>query len=152
MVSAQNYVRHCNFVPRFWSLFHDKYSLLILRLPTHFLSFSHFHLQCQYSLSSVTSRENTITLSFQLTAVNRHKNVCAVQTFSDLLHLFGEIFFNFKNNRNFVKPPKERNKQQGRRHVPPNILFTNPSARAGYDTRPIFKRSLTGLNSEFSFS
>ena len=29
-------------------------------------------------------------------------------------------------------------------------LFTNPSARAGYDT--IFKRSLTGLNLEFSFS
>ena len=32
------------------------------------------------------------------------------------------------------------------------ILFTNPSARAGYDTRSVFKRSLTGLNSEFSFS
>ena len=32
------------------------------------------------------------------------------------------------------------------------ILFTKPSARAGYDTRSIFKRSLTGLNSEFSFS
>ena len=32
------------------------------------------------------------------------------------------------------------------------ILFTNPSARAGYDTRSIFKRSSTGLNSEFSFS
>ena len=32
------------------------------------------------------------------------------------------------------------------------IIFTNPSARAGYDTRSIFKRSLTGLNAEFSFS
>ena len=32
------------------------------------------------------------------------------------------------------------------------ILFTNPSARVGYDTRSIFKRSLTGLNSQFSFS
>ena len=32
------------------------------------------------------------------------------------------------------------------------VLFTNPSGRAGYDTRSIFKRSLTGLNSEFSFS
>ena len=32
------------------------------------------------------------------------------------------------------------------------IIFTNPSVRAGYDTRPIFKRSLTGLNSEYSFS
>ena len=28
----------------------------------------------------------------------------------------------------------------------------NTSTRAGYDTRSIFKRSLTGLNSEFSFS
>ena len=28
----------------------------------------------------------------------------------------------------------------------------NPFARAGYDTRSILKRSLTGLNSEFSFS
>ena len=27
-----------------------------------------------------------------------------------------------------------------------------PSARTGYDTMSIFKRSLTGLNSEFSFS
>ena len=31
-------------------------------------------------------------------------------------------------------------------------LFTNPSAQAGYGTRSIFKRSLTGLNSDFSFS
>ena len=28
----------------------------------------------------------------------------------------------------------------------------NPTARAGYDTRSIFKRSFTGFNSEFSFS
>ena len=34
------------------------------------------------------------------------------------------------------------------------ILFTNTSTRAGYDTRSIFKRILTGLisDSEFSFS
>ena len=32
------------------------------------------------------------------------------------------------------------------------ILFTNSSIRAGYDTKSIFKRSLTGLNSQFSFS
>ena len=28
-------------------------------------------------------------------------------------------------------------------------IFTNPSAQTGYDTRSIFKRSLTGLNSVF---
>ena len=33
-----------------------------------------------------------------------------------------------------------------------HIIFTNPSARAGNETRSIYKRSLTGLNSEFSFS
>ena len=33
-----------------------------------------------------------------------------------------------------------------------NTLFTNPFTRAGYDTTSIFKRSLTCLNSEFSFS
>ena len=32
------------------------------------------------------------------------------------------------------------------------FLFTNPSTRAGYDTRSISKQSLIGLNSEFSFS
>ena len=33
-----------------------------------------------------------------------------------------------------------------------HIIFTNLSARAGWDTRSIFKRSLKGLNSEFAFS
>ena len=35
-----------------------------------------------------------------------------------------------------------------------NLLsyLPKPSARAAYDTRSIFKRSLTGLVSEFSFS
>ena len=31
-------------------------------------------------------------------------------------------------------------------------IFTNPFTRAGYDTRSIYKQSLTGMNSEFSFS
>ena len=31
-------------------------------------------------------------------------------------------------------------------------VFTNSSAQTGCNTRSIFKRSLTGLNSEFSFS
>ena len=37
----------------------------------------------------------------------------------------------------------------------PNLLhhiYPNPSTQEGYDTRSIFKRSLAGLNSEFSFS
>ena len=32
------------------------------------------------------------------------------------------------------------------------IYLPNPSAQAGYDTKPVFKQSLFGLNSEFSFS
>ena len=31
-------------------------------------------------------------------------------------------------------------------------IFTNPSARVGFDTRSIFEQNLTGLNSEFSFT
>ena len=33
-----------------------------------------------------------------------------------------------------------------------SIIINNPSARAGCDARSIFKRNLTGLKSEFSFS
>ena len=91
-------------------------------LPTLTL-FSHFFLQGQHTLSNGTSRENTITLPFQLTAVYHHKNVCTMQPFSYLLQLFGEIFSSFKNNRNFINPSKERNKQHGIRHVPPNIHY-----------------------------
>ena len=33
-----------------------------------------------------------------------------------------------------------------------DIYLPNPSARAGYDSKLVFKQSLTGLNSEFSLS
>ena len=36
--------------------------------------------------------------------------------------------------------------------LPSNPIYPTLSARAGYDTRSIFKQSLTGWNSEFSFS
>ena len=48
--------------------------------------------------------------------------------------------------------PEAMNDREKWRERVRNIIFTNTSARAGYDTRSIFKRSLTGLNSEFSFS
>ena len=35
---------------------------------------------------------------------------------------------------------------------PPLSYLPNPTAQAGYDTKSIFERNLTGLNSEFSFS
>ena len=34
----------------------------------------------------------------------------------------------------------------------PYIYSLNPSARSGYGTRSVFNQSLTGLNSELSFS
>ena len=40
----------------------------------------------------------------------------------------------------------------GSEYIAAYPYLLNPSARVGYDTRSIFKRSLTGLNSEFSFS
>ena len=42
--------------------------------------------------------------------------------------------------------------ESGKEKYTMQILFTNPSARTGYNTRSIFKWSLTGLNLEFSFS
>ena len=54
---------------------------------------------------------------------------------------------NGKESDNIEKIKKQSN---------PNVMnlsyLPNLSARAGYDTMLIFKRSLTGLNSEFSFS
>ena len=37
-------------------------------------------------------------------------------------------------------------------YIHERYYLPNPSAQAGYDIRSFFKRSLTGLNSEFSFS
>ena len=74
----------------------------------HSFSISQFHLQGQHTLSSVTSRENTITLSFQPTAANRPKIVYAMQTFFSSLYFVGETFSSLEN-RNFVEPQKETN-------------------------------------------
>ena len=49
-------------------------------------------------------------------------------------------------------PILDNHTRQNRYYLVYLYIFTNPSARVGYDTRSIFKRSLTGLNSEFSFS
>ena len=54
--------------------------------------------------------------------------------------------------RKLIRQNSDRIASLGYAEIGRVILFTNPSARAGYDTRSIFKRSLTGLNSEFSFS
>ena len=51
---------------------------------------------------------------------------------------------------------KRKTRRIQKRLIEKHIYLINhiypPSAWAGYDTRSIFKRSLTGLNSEFSFS
>ena len=52
---------------------------------------------------------------------------------------------------------RDKNTLQKDTHLPLKIvlwvyIFANPCTQAGYDTRSIFKRSLTGLNSEISFS
>ena len=61
-----------------------------------------------------------------------------------VLFMFGIVIINYEQNSIFYYKIMVSTRAI--------ILFTNPSARAGYDTRLIFKRSLTGLNSEFSFS
>ena len=68
------------------------------------------------------------------------------------LQYFGNVWHNLSSPDAFAGVMKVKNhtrQWEGKAHM---ILFTNPSARAGYETRSIFKRSLTGFNSEFSFS
>ena len=61
------------------------------------------------------------------------------------------VFMLFKNRRKEIKQSAS-GLNKGLSSIFCLILFTNPSARAGYDTRSIFKWSLTGLHSEFPFS
>ena len=70
--------------------------------------------------------------------------------FSDKID--NKAIFDQKSKLNHVKWLPNDN---GDRHfdcTPKISIFTNPSSQTGYDTRSIFNRSLTGLNSEFSFS
>ena len=48
-----------------------------------------------------------------------------------------------------MKMPKQKGGRISKCNL--NPYLPNPFTRAGYDTRPIFKWSLTSLNSEFSF-
>ena len=64
-----------------------------------------------------------------------YKGTCAVQTWRNI---FVDIWF-YGGRRN------------GLYTCSMITIFTNPSTRAGYNTRSILKRSLTGSNSEFSF-
>ena len=116
VVGAQNYVCHSNFVPRFWSLLHDKYSLQILRLPTLFLSFFAF---------SLTGPTHSLLWDFQrehyhsLISTNssqppqiciRHANILCLVT------SFRWDFFQLQKQQKFCQTTK-RNKQHGRRHA-----------------------------------
>ena len=70
-------------------------------------------------------------------------------SFSDLAeaYTFSETWLNVTLCKSLLRTTLKKKKK-----LFIKVLFTNPSARAGYDTRSVFKRSLTGLNSEFSFS
>ena len=72
---------------------------------------------------------------------------CCPFLFDELCGLY--LWFPFFPILTFMSPPLTRTLYFG---MLPIIIFTNPSARAGCDTRSIFKRSLTGFSSEFSFS
>ena len=87
--------------------------LFLLWLPETALSLSPFRLtETTYTLSLIHLTSNC----------QPHENVYIPQPFSLWTYLFDTTCSSLKNNhRNFVKPPKERNNQHGRRHVPPNI-------------------------------
>ena len=63
-----------------------------------------------------------------------------------------ELWSSRQSWRSALNQPLQRIKRLPRRNVHALSIFTNPSAWEEYDTRSIFKQSLTGLNSEFSFS
>ena len=67
---------------------------------------------------------------------------------TELIHISLLFFY----GRLILARPSEAFHKRESRNFMARIIFTNPSARPGYDTRSIFKRSLTGFNSEFSFS
>ena len=69
VVSAKNYVRISISSRVFGAYSMTRIFYKYAHLPTLFL-FSHFHLQSQHTLSSVTSRENTLTLSISTNRVN----------------------------------------------------------------------------------
>ena len=107
-----------------------------------------------------SAREDTLQELYALKFCFKHgKN--ATETFGKLQTTFGPSCMNRESAFESHKRLKEgrqsvwEDERCGRSkevNTPKLILFTNPSARAGYDTRSIIKLSLTGLNSDFSFS
>ena len=92
VVSAQNYVRNFDFVPRFWSRLHDKNCLnILLSIKNSFFFYFdsqrqtallHCDLQRQLTLSILTSRDNTLSFSYiWLPAVNPTKCILSATIF-----------------------------------------------------------------------
>ena len=80
------------------------------------------------------------TLGQYVTVCPRLQHTSHTQPISNLSRIKNERYiFMKKRVRPFIEV----------RH---NSYLPNPSTRAGYDARSIFKRSLMGFNSEFSFS
>ena len=93
-----------------WPKIFYEYFLFTFSLtgPTHSLQCD---FQREHSHSHFNSRQYTATKMY--TPCN-HSLTC---------YTFSVRFFSSFKNRNFVKLPKERKKQHGRRYIPPNIHY-----------------------------
>ena len=91
------------------------------------------------------------------------ENGFRVSDFATQYDMIKSTISTFQKNKNMIKAvdatkgvssvvSKQRQQMMDKFIKEKEILFTNPSTRAGYDTRSIFKQSLTGLDSEFSFT
>ena len=121
-------------------------------------SLANLHCTSAYNLNMFIILENTGT-ELQLSVLE----VLYIIKYQPILckqkELYYLLFFNpsdytatkLDQVKNKTSPPSPK-KLTNSSSITPRTIFTNTSARAGYDTRSIFKRSLTGLNSEFSFS
>ena len=111
-----------------------------------------------YSSAEMSSVYSTAPADWTIFILKNNLNITHV---NDVVYLYLHVFPTSFNGEYRWNLSDSKSPQDTRTLIKPLeaiispstvIIFTNPSARTGYDTRSIFKRSLTGLNSEFSFS
>ena len=155
-----NFVHHI-FLDRFWfvHILFEKVQFLIQRIIfqlTHNCSaisfvidwFNYYHHFTLYKffLPILTS---CLSLNCQQVSSDLQESPTYLNNFNNIVVLMVLVFALISNSPSFFQLFGVYSKDTNNKWYP---YLPNPSAQAGYDTRSIFKQSLTGLNSEFSFS
>ena len=104
-----------------------------------------------YDILASLNSSRAIAFTFGLTPLEKVWILLPIPTsymLNSTIAVFQQVVLTLNNPRMLIC----KNRIEFSLTSPWLVIFTNPSARAGYDTRSIFERSLAGLNSEFSFS